>query len=148
MMYQVYRIVDGDTLESLADKVNISCDEIIRLNGMDMSDFASGNFIVLPKNNVYYNYTVMPGDSLYGISNKYNVDLNTLYAINGLDDGDYIYPNQELLIPNENISIYSTQQDETLSDIAKKIGVSEVELLKYNSELYLLPDQLIMYKRD
>ncbi len=148
MMYQAYKIVDGDTLESLADRVNISCDEILRLNGMDISDFASGNFIVLPTNNYYYKYIVKPGDSLYGISKKNNIDLRTLYAINGLDDGDYIYPYQEILIPNDNFLIYLTQQDESIGSIAEKMGINESELLRYISKLYMLPDQLIVYKRD
>ena len=80
MVYQVYRMVDGDTLESIADKVNCTCDELARLNGIDVSDFLSDSYIVVPKNNLYSTYTVKSGDTLYGISNMFNVDLGVLYA--------------------------------------------------------------------
>ena len=141
-------MVDGDTLESIADKVNCTCDELARLNGIDVSDFLSDSYIVVPKNNLYLTYTVKSGDTLYGISNMFNVDLGVLYAINGIDDGDYIYPNQEILIPSDGISMYVTKDGDTLNDVSDYFNIGVSDILESNPNLYLMSDQLITYKRD
>ena len=66
--------------------------------------------------------------------------------INGLNENDYIYPGQEILVPNEGVSIYVTEND-TLRDVASKLGLSEEEIVKQNETLYLLPEQIIIYKK-
>ena len=148
-MYQVYRILDDDTLDSLAMRMNIDSEEICRLNGIDFSQFIPGEFIVLPKqNDLYFIYIVKSGDSLYNVSKMYNIDLETLYAINGLDEGDYIYPGQELLLPKDGISIYSTKEGDSIESVSDYMDVSSLDLVRNNSNLYLMPDQIIIYKRD
>jgi len=147
MVYQVYKIVDGDTLTSIAECNNCTCDDLIRLNGIDSSEFVSDSYIVIPKNNMYSNYVVKKGDTLYDISNRYGVDLKVLYAINGLDDGDIIYPDQELLLPN-NVSMYLTRVGDTLGSIVDMFGIED--LVKNNRNLELVSDQIVIYdmKRD
>ena len=148
-MYQVYKILDGDTLESISNRLSITPDEIVRLNGISYDDFSSGDLIVLPKNNdLYFTYTVRTGDTLYDISQKYGKDLNVLYKINGIKDGEYIYPNQEILIPNDDIFVYVTGDEDTLYDIANSFNVDVTDLVKYNENLRLLSDQVVIYKRD
>lgn len=149
MVYQVYKVLDGDTLNSIAEKMNITTDEIIRLNGIDVSDFVPGNDIVLPKNDdLYFSYTVQNGDTIYSIAQKYNRDVDVLYSINGIKEYDYIYPNQELLIPRSYYSIYNVKDGDTLEDISSNLGISIDEIINKNSNLYLIPDQVIIYKRD
>lgn len=149
MVYQVYKVLDGDTLNSIAEKMNITTDEIIRLNGIDVSDFVPGNDIVLPKNDdLYFSYTVQNGDTIYSIAQKYNRDVDVLYSINGIKEYDYIYPNQELLIPRSYYSIYNVNDGDTLEDISSNLGISIDEIINKNSNLYLIPDQVIIYKRD
>ena len=82
------------------------------------------------------------------LASKLGIDLDVLYAINGLDDGYYIYPNQEILVPNDRVSMYFTKDGDTLNDISEKLNVSVSDILESNPSLYLLSDQLIMYKRD
>ncbi len=149
-MYQVYKILDDDTLDSIALKMNIDIDEICRLNGMNVDEFGVGKFIVLPKqdNDLYDTYIVQSGDSLYKIAQIYNQDLDSLYAINGLNIDDYIYPNQEILIPKSGVSIYVTGDNDTLESVADFMGVSSMSIVQNNSELYLMPEQVISYKRD
>ena len=55
-MYRVYEIMTDDTLESLAYKYCIDCEELCRLNGITVDDFIPGNFIVLPKENSFYDF--------------------------------------------------------------------------------------------
>ena len=65
-MYQVYKILDGDTLESIACRNDCTCDELIRLNGIDESQFISDSYIVVPNSNRLYSiYVVKNGDTLY-----------------------------------------------------------------------------------
>lgn len=144
-MYQVYKIIDNDTLDSLASRMNVTASELVRLNGI--SNFNVGDLIVVPSNDLYFSYVVKSGDSLYSISEAYDQDVDVLYAINGIKEGDYIYPNQEILIPKNDVFVYMTKDGDTLDYISNMIGVSTSDILDSNSNLSLMPDQAIVYKR-
>ena len=144
-MYQVYRVTDGDTFESISKCFNCSCDDLIRLNGLN--DLISDSFIVVPKNSFYSSYVVESGDTLYDISKKYDIDLGVLYAINGLDDGDIIYPNQELIIP-DNVSMYLTKSGDTFENIFSRLSYDISDFINDNGNLELMADQIVVYKRD
>ena len=94
----------------------------------------------------FYNYTINDGDTLYDIAQKNNIDVSLLAEINGINVYDYLYPNQEIIIPTNDTKIYITKQDDTLQEIALKSNKSIDEIIKSNLNLYLLPDQLIVYK--
>lgn len=148
-MYQIYQVASNDTLSSIASKFNTTIDEIRRINGMSLNTMLMpGNYIVIPKieNSLYKTYVVEKGDNLYSIAIKNNTNVRDLLLINGLNENDYIYPGQEILIPNDNISIYVTE-NETLKDVSNKIGLSEQEIVEQNETLYLLPEQIIIYKK-
>lgn len=144
-MYQVYKVLDDDTLDSLALRMNTTASELVRLNGV--SDFNIGDLIVVPSNDLYFSYIVKQGDSLYSIAKEYDQDIAVLYAINGIKEGDYIYPNQDILIPRQDVSVYMTKDDDTLQMVSNTIGVSMDDILKDNSSLSLMPEQIIVYKR-
>lgn len=144
-MYQVYKILDGDTFDSLALNFNVSCDELSRINGF--SDFSVGDLIVVPNNNMYFTYTVKSGDSMYSIASKFGRNVNDLYLINGIKEGDYIYPNQEILIPNRDVSVYYTMDGDTLGSVSNSIGVNSFDIISDNSDLLLVPDQIIVYRK-
>ena len=143
-MYQVYKVLDGDTFDSLALNFNVSSDELVRINGF--SDFNVGDLIVVPNNGMYFSYTVMPGDTMYSIANKFGQDLNDLYLINGIKEGDYIYPNQEIMIPNSSVSVYFTREGDTVSSVSDSIGVSVSDIID-NNDLVLMPEQIIVYRK-
>lgn len=148
-MYQIYQVASNDTLSSIASKFNTTIDEIRRINGMSLNTMLMpGNYIVIPKieNALYKTYVVEKGDNLYSIAIKNNTNVRDLLLINGLNENDYIYSGQEILIPNDNISIYVTE-NETLKDVSNKIGLSEQEIVEQNETLYLLPEQIIIYKK-
>lgn len=147
-MYQVYEIMDGDSLDSISNRFNVSDDEIFRLNGINSFDFLSGDMIVVPKNNdLYFKYIVKSGDTMYGISNMFNQDVDVLYQINGIEGGDYIYPGEELLIPNSNTSFYLTKDGDTISDVFNYFNISN-DNYSFINDVLLVGDQLIVYKRD
>ena len=146
-MYRVYQVLNGDTIESIALKTGVEIQTIRDLNGVQ--EVVLGQLLVIPNQQVpFMTYTVVKGDSLYSISKKFNVSVDDLAQLNGLNKNDYIYPNQELLVPKENVSIYIVKERETITDIANKLNVDPVSLLGQNETIYLLPEQLIIYRKD
>lgn len=145
MVYQVYKVVDGDTFDSLALNFNVSSDELTRINGF--SDFNIGDLIVVPNNEMYFPYKVRSGDTMYSIASRFNQNLNDLYLINGIKEDDYIYPNQEILIPSSDVSIYYTEDGDTLNSVSNSIGMDVEDIISYNSDLLLVPEQIIVYRK-
>lgn len=91
-------------------------------------------------------YTIEKGDNLYEIVRKYNINPKLLAAINGIKDNEYIYPNQELLIPKSGYSYYITAEGDTLSGVSSAFNTTPENILKYNQTIYLLPEQILVYK--
>lgn len=103
--------------------------------------------IKLDENNTYFTYyTIEKGDNLYEISKKYNINPKLLAAINGIKDNEYIYPGQELIIPKSGYSYYITAEGDTLSGVTEAFRTSTDNMLRYNKTIYLLPDQILVYK--
>lgn len=149
-MYRVYQINNGDTLESIANKLNTTVDNIKEINGIKGEVvLMPGSFIIIPNSNeneYFMKYIVKPGDSIYGIAREYSVDPKLILKINGLNDYDYIYPNQEILIPNSNYKFYVTKNGDTLKSVIDNLRINYETLLNNNQEIFLIEDQLIIYK--
>lgn len=144
-MYKVYQVRPGETIEIIANNLGISVEEISRLN--NLNEVVENDLIVIPNDNMYFDiYTIKKGDNLYEIARKYNITLEDLTKLNGLNKDDFIYPNQQILIPKSEYSIYITNESDDISSITDKLGINSGELLKENN-LYLVPDQLIIYRR-
>lgn len=147
-MYKVYKVVPGDTIESIAKKFNTSVKDLKEINNKDYIEI--GELIVVPNNSTdsFFNeYIVEKGDSLYAIARKYNMSLIDLLNINGLDKEDYIYPNQKILVPKDNVKVIITGNDETINSASKRLGLNTEELLYQNDNIFLLPEQLLIYKK-
>ncbi len=144
-MYNVYQVKLSDTLESIANNFGITKEELISIN--DFKDnIKYGDMIVVPKGRSNFtNYIIQKGDTMYSIAKKYNVDVNSLMNMNGLNPNEYIYPGETLLIPM-NIKTYTIQEGDTLNDLLNKMSIDE--LLKQNSNIYLLPSQVIVYGKE
>lgn len=149
-MYQVYQIQNGETIESIAIKLNTTSDELRRLNGIgDNATIREGSYIIIPNvtGNMNFNYNdpnykkyiVQKGDNIYKIARENNVDYNTLLKLNGLKNDDYIYPDEEIIIPIKNT--YVTGENDKISDLLNKLNIklSDIE------DLYLVEDQIINY---
>lgn len=97
--------------------------------------------------NPFYDfYEVKSGDTLYAISKKYNVNPKLVAELNGMKTESYIYPNQTIIIPKKGVQFYITKEDDTLRDVSKIFKESEVNIVKQNRTIYLLPGQMIFYK--
>lgn len=147
-MYKTYQVLQNDTWESIANKFHTRVDSLQQINGMTM--LVPGSIIVVPKlveDDYFTTYIIKKGDNLYEIARRYNSSVEVLLNANGLEKDDYLYPGQELLIPKEGIEMYVTKDGETLVDVSKKLGTTQSSLIQDNEKIYLLPEQLIIYKK-
>ena len=144
-MFDNYVVLPDDTFNSIAKKFNTSEDILKKING---SNITLGMSLLIPKiNSQYFDYyLVNKGDTLYKIANDNNIDASLLAILNGLNQSDYIYPNQVLLVPKAGSVLYITAVGDTLSEVAKGLDVSLEELIEQNNNIYLQPEQLIVYK--
>lgn len=148
-MYQIYQVLPGDDLQKIASMFNTTTDNLIAINGLNFPvTLVPGNYIVVPKteNEYFQTYVVKKGDNLYAIAEQWGTDVVTIELLNGLKNGEYIYPNQELLVPSVDVSVYVTTE-ETLEDISNQTGVSIGEITEQNKQLYVVPDQILIYKK-
>lgn len=146
-MYKIYKVTTGDTLESIAKKFNTTVKNLQEINDKDY--ISMGELIIVPndrKSDWFDVYTVKQGDNLYAIAQKHNISLIDLLNINGLDKDNYIYPGQELMVPKSNVKVIVTAEDETINSASKRLGLNNEELLYQNDNIYLLPEQLLIYK--
>ena len=147
-MYEVYTIKFGDTLKGLSSLYNTSVNELIKLNSIiDLDNLKEGMQIMVPNNNSnpYKYYTVKKGDTIKDIATKYNIDYNLLLKLNGLDVNDYIYPNQTIVLPKEGVSLYLTKDNDTLKTLLDDLGMSAIELMENNKNIYLRENQIIVF---
>lgn len=99
------------------------------------------------ENNTYFTYyTIEKGDNLYEISKRYNINPKLLAAINGVGNNEYIYPGQELMIPKSGYSYYITGEGDTLTGVAEAFKTTKENVLRFNKTIYLLPEQILVYK--
>lgn len=148
-MFRIYRIMQGDTLESISRQIGVNLDELKRINGiMGNPTLIPGTNLIIPnrEEETYITYIVKKGDSIYDIARRNNIDRRILLLINGLDEDDYIYPDEKLLIPKEGIGLYLTEEGDTISGIGENLSINLDDMLKMNDTVFLSPNQVIVYR--
>lgn len=168
---QTYIVEPGDNIIGIANKLNVSVSDLVKENNLDnMYYLVPGLELVIPmvngtNNNNYNNmnnsnnmnsdtngndyfeyYTVQKGDSLYQIGLKYNLTQQEIANLNGLELNEFIFPGQKLMIPRKGVKMYITKDGDTLSNIASSLGLTQEEIINTNRNIYLLPEQLIVYR--
>ena len=150
-MYKVYQVLPGEELKSIAEKLDMEYQVLCELNGfLEGHELRAGENLVIPNNqaNLFQSYRVKAGDNLYEIGRRYQTSAKDIALINGLEEDDYIYPNQELLIPRAGVQVYITEEGETLKNVSKKFKTTVEKLVMENENIYLLPEQLLVFKRE
>ena len=148
-MYKIYVVEYGDTLNKISDKFSVSVDILEKING-PINNLVPGMQIVVPNNGnlPFATYIVGKGDSIYDIARKNNANFHDLLLVNALEENDYIYPGQELLIPKIGYGLYVTVDNDTLNAVSAKLKVKAEDMIMQNGALYLMPNQLIIYKKE
>lgn len=93
-----YVVVKGDNLYSIANKFDVSVDNIKSLNNLKSNTLQIGQILKIPGTESYTAYKVKSGDSLWKIANTYGTTVNDLKKINNLTSSN-LKIGQELLIP-------------------------------------------------
>ena len=131
-----YVVKKGDTLYGIANKYNVSVDNLKSYNNLSTDSLSIGQIIKIPDNKVNSNeYVVKSGDSLYSISRKYGVSVDVLMSVNNLKS-TVLSVGQVLKIPNSgevtNV-IYTVKKGDSLWSIAKNNKTTVDAIVKLNN---------------
>ena len=150
-MYKVYQVLPGEELENISVKLHIELDVLKALNGLD-DDYRvmPGNNLVVPNvdDNNFQRYIIRNGDTLFEIGRRFQVSPEILAMINGLKMDEYIYAGEELIVPASGVSLYISLEGDTLEEISSKASVDVRDIINHNENLYLLPEQLVVLKKE
>ncbi|MBE6147654.1 MAG: LysM peptidoglycan-binding domain-containing protein [Firmicutes bacterium] len=148
---ETYIVQEGDNIVTIAKLFNVSIIDLINENNLDNVYYlAPGTELKIAQGATpigFTYYTVKKGDNLYRIALQYNITAQQLAQINGLELNEYIFPNQKLIVPKEGVQVYITRDGDTIQTIIDKLGTALEEIFVYNPNIYILPEQLIAYKR-
>ena len=148
---ETYIVKEGDNIATIAKKYNISIVDLINQNNLENVYYLEpGLELIIPEEKAPLgstHYTVKKGDNLYEIAKRYNISVKDLSELNGLEINEYIYPEQRLLVPEERVQVYITKDGDTIQTIIDKLGTNREEIFVYNPKIYLLPEQLIAYRK-
>jgi g-D-glutamyl-meso-diaminopimelate peptidase len=131
-----YIVRPGDTFFLIAQRFNVSLNELMRMNPMvDPNRLMPGQVLRIPTTGSVNGgtYIVRKGDTLSKIANRHQVTVNAILQLNPeLESGEYIYPGQVLRIPQQAARSYVIQRGDTLYRIAQKFGLTVNEILRVN----------------
>ena len=139
----IYTVVKGDTLYSIAQKNNTTVNEIKRLNNLNSNTLSIGQKLIIkesPNNITDKNnyYTVKKGDKLYSIANNYKVKVDDIKKINNklnnnLSIGEILVIPSNTTSENINTTTYTVKYGDTLYSIAKKYNTSVSDIKNLNN---------------
>ena len=95
-----YIVQKGDNLYTIANKYDVTIDDIIKLNNLKTNVLQIGQVLKIPGSTNYNTYIVKKGDTLWDIANKYGITVNKLMTINNLSTTT-LKIGQSLLIPTD-----------------------------------------------
>ena len=145
-----YVVQKGDSLYSIARKLNTTVDELKKLNNLTSNTLSIGQILKLPKpadidepsqEPTNITYTVQSGDSLYKIATKYNTTVDAIKKANNLTN-NLLSIGQVLTIPTTTISEevpepnyfnYKVVSGDSLYKIAKKYNVTVDSIKELNN---------------
>lgn len=148
---ETYIVQEGDNIATIAKKYNVSIVDLINQNNLENVYYLEpGREVIIPEEKAplgFTYYTVKKGDNLYKIAKAYNISTKDLAELNGLELDEYIHPGDRLLVPEEGVMVYITKDGDTIQTIIDRLGTNREEIFVYNPKIYLLPEQLIAYRK-
>ena len=138
--YDTYTVQPEDSLYSIANKFNISINDLIDFNAFPTTILTPGEIIRIPKglvSNKENVYIVKPGDTLYRIANVYGVSINDIINANNLSS-NILSVGQEIIIPikpitEEDYVVYEVMPNDTLYSIARRFNTKVDAIKSYNN---------------
>lgn len=95
---QQYTTVEGDTVDSVAAKFNVSANTIKWANGLTSSSVSAGRALQIPPVDGVV-YTVRSGDTIDTIASRYKGDRNEIVIINNLELSGLPAVGSKIIIP-------------------------------------------------
>ena len=144
--YILYTVKSGDTLYSIANKNNLTVQELKNYNNLTSNILQLNQTLKIPivsteeqPIGIYEEYIVKSGDTLYSISKKYGFTPQELIDYNNLNS-NILSINQVLKIPTVTSTLettdyieYKVLPNDTLYSIGKKYNISAQDLKNYNN---------------
>ncbi|MEG1597848.1 MAG: LysM peptidoglycan-binding domain-containing protein, partial [Bacilli bacterium] len=137
-----YIVKSGDSLYSIALKLDTTVDELIKTNNLANTILKINQKLLIPGKTPSIpkppltgeiEYIVAKGDSLYSIAKKYNITADELKNYNKLNTS-LLRIGQKLLIPKtENYITYYVKLNDNLYDLAIKYNTTVDEIKKLNN---------------
>ena len=145
---ELYQVKSGDTLYSIANKYNISVNELKTLNNLNNNNLAIGQLLNVPSGlSLVNSYIVEKGDTLYSIAKKFDISVNKLKEYNNLTN-NLLSVGQKILIPIEDDTTYVVKKGDTLYSIAREFNttVDKIKSLNNLSNNILSVGQILIVK--
>ncbi len=131
-----YTVVKGDSLYKIAQKFNVTVQDLINLNNLTSTNLSVGQVLKVKgtvPSKEETTYTVVKGDSLYAIANKYKVSVQDIIDANNLKS-TALSVGQKLIIPTQITNdLYTVKSGDSLYKIANQYGVTVEDLKKENN---------------
>jgi spore germination protein len=119
---QIQVVQKGDTLYKLAQKYDVSADEIAKANGLaDQNLLVIGQSLIIPTEASHHK--VLVGETLWLIARRYGVTLEELAKVNQIANPALIYPGQTLVIPQ------AARPTIEVNAYTEKLGAAGVEIV-------------------
>lgn len=144
----IYQVKEGDTLYSIANKYNISVNELKAINELDSDILSIGQILNVPSGLSLVNtYIVTKGDTLYSVAKKFDTTIDEIKKLNNLDH-NMLSVGQKLLIPIYEDTTYVVTNGDTLYSIARKFNttVDEIKRLNNLSNNSINPGQILIVR--
>ncbi len=96
-----YVVEKGDTLYGIANKFNVTVDELKKANNLSNNTLSIGEVLTIPNDNNNQNtiiYTVQKGDTLYSLARTYKTTVDEIKRLNNLTSNN-LSLNQKLILP-------------------------------------------------
>lgn len=139
-----YIVKSGDSLWSIARKLNVSVEELKAANNLSSNLISVNQVLRIPVTSEqpivgeYSTYIVKIGDTLYEIASSNNTTVDRLIEYNNLSSS-IITPGQTLRIPmtteteTEDYITYIVKAGDNLYAIARNYGLTVNELMRFNN---------------
>lgn len=139
----IHKVKSGDTLWKIAERYQVSIQDIVDLNKINPKDHLRiGQTLLIPsqgnKGQEAGVHIVQWGDSIWKISVKYNVSIQDILQANHLTKDATIYVGQKIVIPAKSTKPYVTYTEHVVRNgdnvwkLANDYGIPMTELMQAN----------------